>query len=174
MNKTKRLIGEKAKAEAINAWLDESEDAPAVEANERFDAGVARALTYIDMAAKGGGHIHDSINEWRRTFAEVIKLVQTTEDRMRALPMTNQNAGFMILMTTMIIRMNSLVAQATRQGLLRPDDAYEWANALPVKPSDICDTCGEPGVDLVDEDVDMCDGTTKTIRRHGKACPKVH
>ena len=27
MNKTKRLIGEKAKAEAINAWLDESEDA---------------------------------------------------------------------------------------------------------------------------------------------------
>ena len=136
MNKMKRLIGEKAKAQAINAWLDDSMDAP-VEANERFDAGIARALTYIDMAAKGGSHIHDSINEWRRTFNEVIKLVQTTEDKMRALPMTNQNAGFMILMTTMIIRMNGLVAQATRQGLLRPDDAYEWANALPVKPQEV-------------------------------------
>ena len=139
MDKKKRLIGEKAKAEAINNWLDESY--PGVgsdtETFERFDAGVARALTYIDMAAKGGNHIHDSINEWRRTFNEVIKLVQTTEDKMRALPMTNQNAGFIILMTTMIIRMNGLVAQATRQGLLRPDDAYEWANALPVKPQEV-------------------------------------
>lgn len=136
MSNHKRLIGEKAKAEAINAWLDHSDDAPSEE-NERFDAGVARALTYIDMAAKGSNHIHDSINEWRRTFNEVIKLVQATEDKMRALPMTNQNAGFMILMTTMIIRMNSLVAQATRQGLLKPDDAYEWANALPVKPQEV-------------------------------------